>query len=119
VQAAGPTDRGSGPPGSRVACRRPSVGFGRQQMLDAGLIQHSDNPFSSPALLVNKEDKFYRFCVDYKHLNAITMKGQYHVPIIDEFLDELKGASWFSSMDFCSGFHQILMNNEDSFKTAF
>jgi hypothetical protein len=47
------------------------------------------------------------------------MKGQYLVPVIDEFLDELKGAYWFSSLDLCSGFHQIPMEPLDSYKTAF
>jgi hypothetical protein len=88
-------------------------------MLGGGLIQHSSSPFSLSVLLVKKKDKSYRFCVDYRHLNAITMKGQYPVPIIDEFLDELKGASWFSSMDLCSGFHEISMDTADCFKTAF
>jgi hypothetical protein len=45
------------------------------------------------------------FCVDYMYLNAITVKGFYHVPIIGEFLDELRTASWFSSLDLCSSFH--------------
>jgi hypothetical protein len=70
-------------------------------------------------LLVKKKDKSYRLCIGYRHLNAITMKGQYHVPIIDEFLDELRGASLFSIMDLCSQFHQIPMSIEDCFKTAF
>jgi hypothetical protein len=90
-----------------------------QEMLNAGLIQHSSSPFSSHVLLIKKKDSSYRFCIDYRHLNAITIKGQYPVPIIEEFLDELKGASWFSSMDLCAGFHQIPMHPNDCFKTAF
>jgi hypothetical protein len=89
------------------------------EMLDADLIQHSNNPFSSPVLLVKKKDNSFRFCIDYRHLNAITLKGQFHIPIIDEFMDELQNAMWFSTLDLCAGFHQIQMNPACYFKTAF
>jgi hypothetical protein len=88
-------------------------------MLDAGLIQHSTSPFCSPVLLVKKKATSYRLCVDYRHLNAITLKGQFSLPVIEELLDELKHASWFSSLDLCAGFHQIPMDPSDSFKTMF
>jgi hypothetical protein len=90
-----------------------------KHILEAGLIQPSNSHFSSPVLLVNRKDRTYHFHVDYRHLNAITLKGKYHVPIIDEFLDELRQARWFSTLDLCSGFHQIPMHHEDCFKTAF
>jgi hypothetical protein len=61
-----------------------------QEMLKAGLIHHSSGPFSSPVLLVKKKDSTYICCVDYRHLNAITKKGQYLVPVIEDFLDELQ-----------------------------
>jgi hypothetical protein len=57
--------------------------------------------------------------VDYRQLNAITAKGQYPVPVIDELLNELRGASWFSTLDLCARFHQIAMDPDDSYKTAF
>ena len=59
------------------------------QMLKEGIIQHSTSPFSSSILLVKKKDKTWRFCVDFRHLNAITLKCKYSVPLIDDFLDEL------------------------------
>jgi hypothetical protein len=69
--------------------------------------------------LVRKKDNTWRFCVDYRHLNAITVKGKYHVPIIDELLDELAHASWFTCLDLRAGFHQIRLKPGEEFKTAF
>jgi hypothetical protein len=63
---------------------------------------------------LHQQDHTYRFCVDYRYLNA-----KFQVPIIDEFLDELYGAAWFSTLDLCAGFHQIRMNAQDQHKTAF
>jgi hypothetical protein len=77
------------------------------------------SPFSSLVLLVKKNDGSYRFCVDYRHLHAIIANGQYPMPIIDELLNEVHGANWFSSLDLCSGFHQNAMHQDDCFKTAF
>lgn len=68
---------------------------------------------------MKKKDNTYRFCVDYRHLNAITVKGKFPVPIIDEFLDELTHASWFTSLDLLAGFHQIRMKDGDEYKIAF
>jgi hypothetical protein len=90
-----------------------------KEMLQNGLIQKSVSPFSSSVLLVKKKDNSWRFCVDYRHLNAITVKGKYPVPVIDEFLDGLSNASWFTCLVLREGFHQIRLKPGEEYKTAF
>ena len=87
-------------------------------MLSQGLIHPSSSAFSSPVLLVKKKDGTFRFCVDFRQLNALTTKTKYPVPVIEELLDELTHASWFSCLDLTAGYHQIRLKAGEEFKTA-
>jgi hypothetical protein len=74
-----------------------------QELLDKGYIRPSSSPWGCPALFVKKKDGSLRLCVDYRPLNAVTIKNKYPLPRIDVLVDQLAGARVFSKIDLCSG----------------
>ena len=90
-----------------------------QDLLDKGFIRPSTSPWGCPALFVKKKDQGLRLCVDYRPLNAVTIKNKYPLPRIELLFDQLAGAKVFSKIDLRSSYHQIKIRPADIPKTAF
>ena len=107
------------PPRRIAPARREEMQRTVNELAAQGVIERSDSPWSSAVVLVKKKDGTQRFCVDYRALNDVTVKDSYPLPRIDDTLDALVGARWFSTLDLKSGYHQVEMAEEDKPKTAF
>ena len=90
-----------------------------ERLLKEGFIEESTSPYAAPVILVPKPDGKLRICVDYRKLNAITMKEKYPMPRTDETLEQLHGAKIFSTLDLKSGYWQVPVAKQDRHKTAF
>ena len=90
-----------------------------ETMIKQNLIKPSQSNFASNVVLVKKKDGTYRFCVDYRRVNDISVKDAYPLPRIDECLDTMTGSAWFFTIDLRSGYFQVELAQEDAHKTAF
>lgn len=90
-----------------------------EDMLNKGIIEKSNSPWSSPVVLVKKKDNTYRFCVDYRKLNSVTEKDAYAIPYVTHTLDKLRNSRYLSSIDIKSAYWQVPMHPDSKKFTAF
>ena len=109
----------------RQALRRVPLGFEGEEeanlktLLKTGVIQESNSEWASAPVLIRKRDGSVRYCIDFRVLNSLTVKDAFGIPSISQCLDQLEGCTMYSCLDLASGYHQIMVAEEDRHKTAF
>ena len=107
------------PPHRFSPARIPIIREEIRKMLERGVIQPSRSPYSAPIVVQKKKDGSWRFCVDYRKLNDVTVKDAYPMPNQGQVIDALGRNAFFSSVDLASGYWQVPVAAEHRHKTAF
>jgi hypothetical protein len=89
-----------------------------EELIDSGFVRPSKAPYGAPVLFQKKADGSLRMCVDYRALNKVTIKNKYPVPLIQDLMDRLCGASIFTKLDLRSGYWQVRVADGDEHKTT-
>jgi len=95
-----------------------------KEMLDHGIIQHSNSPYNSPLWVVEKKEdaskvQQWRLVVDYRKLNEVTVDDKYPIPVMEEILDKLGRCQYFTTLDLARGFYQVELDEKSRAKSAF
>ena len=90
-----------------------------EKLLRQNVIRKSTSPYAAPVVLVRKKDNSLRLCVDYRQLNACTIKDAYPLPRIEEALEAISRSKYFSTIDLAQGYYQVAIDPNDIHKTAF
>ena len=90
-----------------------------EKLLHQNLISHSVSPWSAPVVMATKHDGSPRLCIDYRKINSMTVKDSFPLPCVQQAVNSFHGAQYFCSLDLCSGFYQIAMDEKSRQKTAF
>jgi len=107
------------PPRSMNPLKAQATELEVQSMIERGIVVRHVGPWAAPVHMVKKKDGTWRFCIDYRALNSITVDDAWPLPRIQHIFDSLQGAKWFSVLDLASGYWQIKMDPESSNKAAF
>ena len=89
------------------------------QLVQKGMVEHTDGSWSSPVVLVRKKGQPWWLCVDYKRLNAVTQKDAYSLLRIDDRVDALTGNVFFNTLDLVSGYWQVPLDKKAQQRLAF